>query len=157
MSYLIRTGLAVIHWHSRGRTYRQVDTEACAHVRARTHTHTHTHTHSHNTQTHRHTHTHTHTHTHARARAQTHTPSPDGDSPRRVTRAWDSYLFFGRTLLDMVTMCDLRVSIVVLAVGLALSLQCGMLASDLIICLARPHGSCFFFFFFLAKPCRTWW
>ena len=48
----------------------------------------------------------------------------------------------------MVTMCDLRLSIVVLAVGLALSLHCFMLASDLIICLARPHGSWFFFFFF---------
>ena len=39
-------------------------------------------------------------------------------------------------------MCDLHVSIVVLAVGLALLLQCDMLASDLIICLAWPHGSC---------------
>ena len=86
-------------------------------------------------------------------RAQTHTPGPGGDSPRRVTRAWASCLYFGRTLLDMVTMCDLHVSIVVLAVGLALSLHYDMLASDLIICLARPHGSWIFF----AKPCRTWW
>ena len=52
-------------------------------------------------------------------------------------------------------MCDLHVSIVVLAVGLALSLHCDKLASDLIICLAWPHGS--WNFFFLAKPCRTWW
>ena len=74
------------------------------------------------------------------ARAQKHTPGPGGDSPRRVTRAWDSCLFFGRTLLDMMTICDLHVSIVVLAVGLALSLQCDMFA--LIICLAWPHGSC---------------
>ena len=60
------------------------------------------------------------------------------------TRAY----FFGRTFLDMVTMCDLHVSIVVLAVGLTLSLHhCDMLASDLIICLARPHGSWIFFFF----------
>ena len=53
-------------------------------------------------------------------------------------------------------MCDLHVhvSIVVLAVGLALPLHCDMLASDLIICLARPHGS---WIFFLAKPCRRWW
>ena len=43
-------------------------------------------------------------------------------------------------------MCDLHLSIVVLAVGLALSLHCDMLASDLIICLARPHGSWIFFF-----------
>ena len=33
-------------------------------------------------------------------------------------------------------MCDLHVSIVVLAVGLALSLHCDKLASYLIICLA---------------------
>ena len=45
----------------------------------------------------------------------------------------------------MVTMCDLHVSIVVLAVGLAVSLHCDMLASNLIICLARPHGSWIFF------------
>ena len=45
-------------------------------------------------------------------------------------------------------MCDLHVSIVVLAVGLALSLHCDKLASDLIICLAWPHGSWNFFFFF---------
>ena len=44
-------------------------------------------------------------------------------------------------------MCDLHVhvSIVVLAVGLVLLLHCDMLASDLIICLARPHGSWIFF------------
>ena len=36
MSYLVRTGLAVMHRHSRGRTYRQVDTEA--RTRAQTHT-----------------------------------------------------------------------------------------------------------------------
>ena len=77
---------------------------------------------------------------------QKHTPGPVGDSPRRVARAWGSRLLFGRTLLDMVTMCDLHVSIVVFAVGLALSLHCDMPASDLIICLARPHGSCIFFF-----------
>ena len=80
-------------------------------------------------------------------REQKHTPGPGGDS-RRVTRAWDSCLYFGRTLLDMVdmvTMCDLHVSIVVLAVGLAPSLHCDMLASDLIICLARPQGSWIFF------------
>ena len=59
--------------------------------------------------------------------------------------------FFGKTLLDIVTMCDLQVSIVVLAIGLALSLYCDMLASDLIICLARSHGS----WIFLPKPCRT--
>ena len=52
-------------------------------------------------------------------------------------------------------MCDLHVSIVVLAVGLALSLHCDKLAFDLIICLAWPHGS--WIFFFLTKPCRTWW
>ena len=86
--------------------------------------------------------------------AQKHTPGPGGDLPRRVTRAWDSCLFVGRTLLDMVTMCDLHVSIVVLIIGLALSLHCDMLASDLIICLARPHGSWIFFF---AKPKWTWW
>ena len=88
----------------------------------------------------------THTRARARARAQTHTPSPDGDSPRRVTRAWDSNLFFGRTSLDLVTMCDLHVSIVVLAVGFALSLHCGMLASDLIICLAPAARDLDFFF-----------
>ena len=49
-------------------------------------------------------------------------------------------------MLDMVTMCDLHVSIVVLAVGLALSLHCDKLASNLIICLAWPHGSWIFFF-----------
>ena len=54
----------------------------------------------------------------------------------------------------MVTLCDLHVSIVVLAVGLALSLHCDKLASDLIIRLAWPHGS---WFFLLAKPCWTWW
>ena len=43
-------------------------------------------------------------------------------------------------------MCDLHVSIVVLAVGLALSLHCDKLASNLIICLAWPHGSWIFFF-----------
>ena len=43
-------------------------------------------------------------------------------------------------------MCDLHVLIVVLAVGLALSLDCDKLASDLIICLAWPHGSWIFFF-----------
>ena len=37
----------------------------------------------------------------------------------------------------MVTMCDLYVSIVLLAVGLALSLHCDMLASDLIICFSK--------------------
>ena len=42
------------------------------------------------------------------------------------------------------TMCDLHVSIVMLAVGLAPSLHCDMLASDLIICLAGPHGSWIF-------------
>ena len=52
-------------------------------------------------------------------------------------------------------MCDLHMSIVVLSIGLALSLHCDMLASDLIICLARPHGS--WIFLFLAKPCWTWW
>ena len=92
-----------------------------------------------------------HRSTHARANhtrpRKTHTPSPDDDSPRRVTRGWDSCLFFDRALLDMVTMCDLHLSIVVLAVGLALSLHCDMLASNLIICLARPHGSWIFFFF----------
>ena len=126
MSYLVRTGLAVRHRHSRGRTYRQVDTEACVRACVRMHTHTHTHT---------------------------HTAGPDGDSPRRVTRAWDSSLLFGRTLLDTVTMRDLHVSILVLAVGLALSLHCDMLAFDLIICLARPQGS--WIFFLWAKPCRT--
>ena len=50
-------------------------------------------------------------------------------------------------------LCDLHVSIVVLAVGLALSLYCDKLASDLIISLSWPHGS---WIFFLAKPCRTW-
>ena len=43
------------------------------------------------------------------------------------------------------TICELHVSIVVLAVGLALSLHYDMLASDLIICLAQPHESCFLF------------
>ena len=38
-------------------------------------------------------------------------------------------------------------SLVVLAAGLALSLHCDLLASDLIICLAWPHGSWIFFFF----------
>ena len=52
-------------------------------------------------------------------------------------------------------MCDVHVLIVVLAAGLALSLHCDLLASDLIICLALRHGS--WIFFFLAKPCRTWW
>ena len=80
-----------------------------------------------------------------RTRAQKHTPGPGGDLPRRVTRAWDSCLFFGRTLLDMVTMCDVHVSIVVLAAGLALSLHCDLLASNLIICLPWPHGSWIFF------------
>ena len=47
----------------------------------------------------------------------------------------------------MVTMCDLHVSIVLLAIGLALSLHCDMFASDLIICLAWPHVSWIFFFF----------
>ena len=42
-------------------------------------------------------------------------------------------------------MCDVHVSVVVLAVGLALSLHRDMLASDLIIYLARPHGSWIFF------------
>ena len=83
--------------------------------------------------------------THTCAHAQKHMPGPGGDSPRRVTRAWDSCLFFGRTLLDMVTMCDVHVSIVVLAAGLALSLHCDLLASNLIICLAWPHGSWIFF------------
>ena len=78
-------------------------------------------------------------------RVQNHAPGPGGDPPLRVTRAWDSCLFFGGTLLDMVTMCDLHVLIVVFAVGLALSLHCDMLASELIICLARPHGSWIFF------------
>ena len=55
-------------------------------------------------------------------------------------------IYFGRTLLDMVTMCDLHVFIVVLAVGLALSLHCDKLASNLIICLAWPHESWIFFF-----------
>ena len=73
-----------------------------------------------------------------------------GGSQELGTRAY----FFGRTLLDMVTMCDVHVSIVVLAAGLALSLHCDLLASDLIICLAWPHES---WGFFLAKPCRTWW
>ena len=45
----------------------------------------------------------------------------------------------------MVTMCDVHVSIVVLAAGLALSLHCDLLASDLIICLALGHGSWIFF------------
>ena len=83
--------------------------------------------------------------THTCARVQKHTPDPGGDSPRRVTRAWDSCLFFGRTLLDMVMMCDVHVSIVVLAAGLALSLHCDLLASYLIICLSWPHGSWIFF------------
>ena len=83
--------------------------------------------------------------THTCARVQKHMPDPGGDSPRRVTRAWDSCLFFGRTLLDMVTMCDVHVSIVVLAAGLALSLHCDLLASNLIICLSWPHGSWIFF------------
>ena len=43
-------------------------------------------------------------------------------------------------------MCDLHVLIVVLAFGLAVSLHCDMLASDLIICFARPQGSWIFFF-----------
>ena len=42
-------------------------------------------------------------------------------------------------------MCDLHVLIVVLAVGLALSLHCDKLVSDLIICLAWPHESWIFF------------
>ena len=78
-------------------------------------------------------------------RAQNHAPGPGGDPPLRVTRAWDSCLFFGGTLLDMVTLCDLHVLIVVFAVGLALSLHCDMLASELIICLARPLGRWIFF------------
>ena len=45
----------------------------------------------------------------------------------------------------MVTMCDVHVSIVVLAAGLALSLHCDLLASNLIICLSWPHGSWIFF------------
>ena len=61
-------------------------------------------------------------------RAQKHTPRPGGNSPRRVTRARDSCLFFDRTLLDIVTMCDFHVLIVVLAFGLAVSLHCDMLA-----------------------------
>ena len=86
--------------------------------------------------------------THTCACAQKHTPGPGCDSPRWVTRAWDSCLFFGRTLLDMVTMCtcDVHVSIVVLAAGLALSLHCDLLASDLIICLAWPQWKLDFFF-----------
>ena len=36
-------------------------------------------------------------------------------------------------------------SLVVLAAGLALSLHCDLLASDLIIYLAWPHGSWIFF------------
>ena len=54
----------------------------------------------------------------------------------------------------MVTICDVHVSIVLLAAGLALSLHCDLLASNLIICLAWPNGS---WVFFLAKPCQTWW
>ena len=42
-------------------------------------------------------------------------------------------------------MCDVHVSIVVLAAGLALSLHCDLLASNLIVCLAWPHGSWIFF------------
>ena len=44
-------------------------------------------------------------------------------------------------------MCDVLVSIVVLAAGLALSLHCDLLASNLItsICLAWPHRSWIFF------------
>ena len=84
--------------------------------------------------------------THTWARVQKHTPGPGCDSPRRVTRARDSCLFFGITLLDMVTMCDVvHVSIVVLAASLALSLHCDLLASNLIICLSWPHGSWIFF------------
>ena len=80
--------------------------------------------------------------TRTRARAKTH-----ARSWWRVARAWDWCLYFGRTLLDMVTMCDLHVSIVVLAVGLALSLHC-----DYLPCLG--HTGKLEFFFFLAKPCR---
>ena len=78
------------------------------------------------------------------ARAQKCTPGPGGDSPWRVTRARDSCLCFGRTSLDLVTICDWHVLIVVLAVGLAMSLHCDKLAFDLIICLAWPHESWIF-------------
>ena len=66
-----------------------------------------------------------------------------GGSQELGTRAY--LIFFGRTSLDMVMMCDVHVSIVVLAAGLALSLHCDLLASNLIICLAWPHGSWIFF------------
>ena len=82
--------------------------------------------------------------THARARKNTCpvvVATRLGGSQELGTRA-----YFGRTLLDMVTMCDVHVSIVVLAAGLALSLHCDLLASNLIICLAWPHGSWVFFF-----------
>ena len=63
MSYLVRTGVAARHRHSRGRTYRPVDTEVCVRTRTRAHTHTHTHTHTH-ARTHARTHAHTHIVTH---------------------------------------------------------------------------------------------
>ena len=97
------------------------------------------------TQTCKHTHTHTHTHTrahaHTHARTHTHTPGPGGDLPRRSTRACSSCLFFGRTSLDMVVMCDSHVSIIVLAVHVVLSLLCDLLASGLIVWLAWPQKS----------------
>ena len=43
-------------------------------------------------------------------------------------------------------MCDVHVSIAALAAGSALSLHCDLLASNLIICLAWPHGSWVFVF-----------
>ena len=82
------------------------------------------------------------THTHARARKNTClvlVATRLGGSQELETRAYTLAEF--RTLLDMVTMCDLHVLIVVLAVGLALSLHCDKLASDLIICLACTHIS----------------
>ena len=85
--------------------------------------------------------------------AQKHTPGPGGDSPRRVTRAWDSCLFFGRTLLDMGWRC---VTCMCRLLCLLLVWHCRFIETclqlDYLPCLATWKLD-----FILAKPCRTWW
>ena len=106
----------------------QTHTRAHAHTHARARTHTRT-----RARAHTHTHTHTRAHAHTHMRTHTHTPGPGGDLPRRSTRACSSCLFFGRTSLDMMVICDSHVSIIVLAVHVVLSLLCDLLASGLIV------------------------
>ena len=83
MSYLVRTGLAARHRHSRGRTYRQVDTEKYA--RARTHTHARTHTR-----------TRARTHAHIVTRTAWLRPGSGGDTlPRPATYELGVRAYFG--------------------------------------------------------------